>query len=131
MASTKKAKNSKKTGSKTGKKKPTSAVTSGNVDLDPRYGKSIDVPVADLCHESRELEAIVERFKEKLVTGSRLDAALCDELKPRRKTLEAAEQDWLSHRLTLSSERKETVAQAETVNLPSVNGGASQRPHGP
>jgi hypothetical protein len=79
------------------------------------YAHPIDVPVADLCQEARELEAVVARMGTKLVEGSRLDPALCEALKPRRKLLEEKEQDWLAHRLASSSGRKVALQRAERL----------------
>lgn len=84
--------------------------------LDESFASPIDCPVADLCHESRELEAVVAQMGEKIVAGSRLDAALCEALKPRRKLLEGTEQDWLAHRLSQSSsDRKDAQKKAEQL----------------
>jgi len=84
--------------------------------LDESFAAPLDCPVADLCHESRELEAVVAQMGEKLVAGSRLDASLCDALKPRRKLLEGTEQDWLAHRLSQSSsDRKDAQKKAEQL----------------
>jgi hypothetical protein len=79
------------------------------------YAYPIDVPVVELCQESRELEAVVAQMGARLVEGSRLDPGLCEALKPRRKLLEEKEQDWLAHRLASSSGRKVALQQAERL----------------
>ncbi|MCS6898235.1 MAG: hypothetical protein RMJ98_00675 [Myxococcales bacterium] len=102
-------------GKKAGATKASAKKKAPEVELGEGYADPIDIPVADLCQEARELEVIVAKMGTKLVESSRLDPELCAALKPRRKLLEEREQEWLAHRLSSSSGRKEMIQKAERL----------------
>ena len=89
--------------------------------LGERYEANINIPVATVVLEARELEGLVARLGKKILAASRLDEALIEGLAGRIEALEAAEAAWGMHRtLMLPTGKKQLRTSAEELRSDAV-----------
>jgi len=120
MASTKSTKKSK---AKPSKKEKTAPENSGTdlLALDASYEAPIDLPVAVILQDAKEIQGLLKKLGKRLLERSRLDEALLADLPERAARLNAAELRWTSVRkLQLPTQRKKLRQQAEELRSDTI-----------
>jgi len=89
--------------------------------LDGSYEEAIDLPVATVLQDFREMHGLLARLGKRITSGSRLDAGLLGELPSRAAALDEAELQWASVRkLQLPSARKQLRTEAEALRADAI-----------
>ncbi len=89
--------------------------------LDASYEAPIDLPVAVILQDARELQGLLKKLGQRILQRSRLDEAFLTDLPERIARLDAAELQWASVRkLQLPTQRKKLRKQAEELRSEAI-----------
>jgi hypothetical protein len=98
-----------------------SSTSSALLSLDASYEAPIDLPVALILQDAREMVGLLRKLGKRILERSRLDGSLLEELPARATALDKAELAWASARkIQLPTLRKKLRKQAEELRSDTI-----------